>query len=182
MNHVESHALIEALETRYGITVEQSQPGREEVETLKRDLGQYAHFMSRSRCCYVRKQLPLRPALYTWISGLRADQSDHRSQTACKVGWHTDESGGRRILKLNPLFDRKADDLDCYIREHDVPLNTLYDLVSPYGERFNVIGCVPCHIPVKKDLDVRAGIFPWENGLKERGLHGRFNGSQRLVM
>jgi phosphoadenosine phosphosulfate reductase len=79
-------------------------------------------------------------------------------------------------LKLNPLFDWTDEQVDAYIRENDVPYNKLYDYVSPYGEKYFVIGCEPCHIPVREDLGRRAGKFPWEQGKKECGLHSDGSG------
>jgi phosphoadenylyl-sulfate reductase (thioredoxin) len=178
LNHDETYALLEQVESRYGIRVERFEADRDDVECLKRRAGQYTHFLARSSCCRVRKWMPMQRALKTldvWISGLRADQSARRSQEARKASWATD-APGRKILKLNPLLDWTAEDVDRYIGENDVPYNKLYDYVSPYGERFTVIGCVPCHIPIREDLDPRAGKFPWEEGAKECGLHEHGSG------
>ena len=122
--------------------------------------------------------MPLNRALKTldaWISGLRADQSEHRRQEASKADWTRDDRG-RRILKLNPLLDWTGQDVDRYIRENDVPCNRLYEYVSPYGERYTVIGCRMCHIPVRGELDPRMGKFPWEQSKKECGLHDHGSG------
>ncbi len=178
LNHEETYELLEAVQQRYGIEVERFQPREEDIEGLHRSAGQYAHFLARRSCCHVRKVLPLRRALETvdcWIAGLRGDQSDHRREHAAKAEWF-ETAAGRRILKLNPLLDWDADAIDAYTREHAVPRNALYDYVSPYGERYFVIGCRPCHIPVREDLGKRAGKFPWEQGSKECGLHEKGSG------
>ena len=59
---------------------------------------------------------------------------------------------------------------------NDVPYNKLYDYVFPYGERYNVIGCRMCHIPVRDGFDPRLGKFPWEQSKKECGLHDHGSG------
>ena len=107
--------------------------------------------------------------------GLRADQSEHRRKAAAKAGW-THIQQDRVILKLNPLLDWTGEDVDRYIAANDVPYNKLYDYVSPYGEKYNVIGCRMCHIPVLDEFDPRLGKFPWEKSKKECGLHDHGSG------
>jgi len=173
LNHDETYQLLEEVEGHYGITIERFAPLEEDVESLHRSVGQWAHFLARTMCCRVRKTAPLQRALATldaWISGVRADQSEHRKEQARKATWIRDQRG-RKILKLNPLLDWTAEGIDRYTREHKLPYNKLYDYVSPYNERYAVIGCTPCHIPVREGLDPRLGKFPWEQGRKECGLH-----------
>ena len=172
LNHDETYELLEETQRRYGITIERFTPDPKDIESLNRSVGQYAHFLARPLCCEVRKTRPLQKALATldvWISGLRADQSEHRRQ-ARKAAWTHDQKG-RRILKLNPLLDWTGEDVDRYIHENNVPCNKLYEYVSPYGERYTVIGCRMCHIPVREGFDPRTGKFPWERSSKECGLH-----------
>jgi len=171
-NHPETYELLEEVESRYGISIERFAPTDEELEGLHREFGAYPHYLARSRCCHARKGLPMERALATmdvWLAGLRMDQSEHRRATGAKVGWAYDL--GRRVLKINPLFDWTSDEIDEYTREHGLPYNKLYDYVSPYNERYTTIGCEPCHIPIQECLDARAGKFPWEQGRKECGLH-----------
>jgi len=174
LDYPETYALYHRLCRRYGIEIERFAPAREDVEQLRRKLGQWEHFMDRRSCCFVRKTLPLHRAQHTldiWISGLRADQSRHRQEQADKAQW-VRAGDGRKVLKLNPLQDWQLESIDAYIERHDVPVNALYDYVSPYGERFSVISCQRCHIPIKDSMDPRAGKWPWENeGPKECGLH-----------
>jgi len=178
LNHDETYELLGQIEERYGITIERFSPDGEEIESLNRSVGQYAHFLARPTCCQVRKAAPLQKALSTldvWISGLRADQSEHRRKEASRAGW-THVAQGRAVLKLNPLLDWSAEDVDRYIAENEVPYNKLYDYVSPYGEKYNVIGCRMCHIPVRDEFDPRMGKFPWEQSKKECGLHDHGSG------
>lgn len=178
MNPPETYELLERLEQRYGIEIERYRPSDEGIDQLNRTVGQYAHFLARPSCCRVRKQQPLQRALATldcWISGLRADQSEHRAETAVKAEWTADETG-RRILKLNPMLEWTLRDVEDHTRRFSLPYNSLYDYVSPYGEKYTVIGCQCCHIPVLEDLPARAGKFPWERGKKECGLHENGSG------
>ena len=173
MNNPETYELLEEVQQRYGIAIERYAPDPDDIEALYGSVGQYAHFLARPSCCRVRKWLPLQRALATldgWVAGLRADQSDHRGDTAAKVAWVTDEHG-RKILKVNPLFDWTTEAVDAYTRDNGLPMNRLYDYVSAYGERYAVIGCACCHIPVREGMPARTGKFPWEQSKKECGLH-----------
>jgi len=178
LNHQETYDLLKEVERRYGTPVERFRPSGESVEWLYKTFGQHAHYFNRQLCCRTRKAIPLQEALETldvWISGLRGDQSSHRADTAAKAEIIQTERG-RDVLKLNPLLDWTEQQLEAYSREHDLPHNRLYDYVSQYGERYTVIGCVHCHVPVKEGFDKRMGKFPWEQGSKECGIHEKGGG------
>ncbi len=178
LNYPETYELLGRVEQRYGITIERFAPSEQDLESLYEMFGQHAHYFGRDTCCRVRKQLPLQRALGTldaWIAGLRVDQSAHRGGNAEKARFVETEDG-RRILKLNPLLDWTERDVDEYTERNDLPYNDLYDYVSPYDERFKVIGCRPCHVPVKEGFDKRMGKFPWEQGHKECGMHNHGGG------
>lgn len=174
LDHAETYELIERAETHYDMAIERFKPDPRELANLREWLGQWEHFFNREACCDVRKTRSLHRAQKTldvWISGLREDQSQHRAENARKADLVL-ASDGRKILKLNPLLDWSAEQIDAYVAENNVPVNALYDYVSPFGERYFVISCERCHIPVKPKLGPRAGKWPWEcGGVKECGLH-----------
>jgi phosphoadenosine phosphosulfate reductase len=174
LDYDETYELIDRAEEHYGITIERFEPDPEELAALREWLGQWEHYYNRHACCNVRKTRSLHRAQKTldvWISGLREDQSKHRAENARKAEC-VFTSDGRHILKLNPLLDWSAEQVDAYIAEHDVPINALYNYISPFGEQYFVISCQRCHIPVKPTLGPRAGKWPWEcGGVKECGLH-----------
>ena len=178
LNHDETYELLREVEARYGITIERFAPSGESVEWLYKTLGQHAHYFNRQLCCRTRKAIPLQQALGTldvWISGLRADQSGHRSETGLKAEVIKTERG-RDVLKLNPLLDWTEQQVDEYTKANGLPHNKLYDYVSEYGERYQVIGCKHCHVPIKDDFEKRMGKFPWEQGSKECGIHEKGGG------
>ncbi len=172
-NNSETYEFRDQVERHYGITIENFAPTDEEVHELYSEFGTYAHFFSRTQCCHTRKNLPLRRAMKTmdcWLAGLRSDQSQFRKDQGKKVSWAYD-TDSRPVLKINPLLDWTTEQIDEYTSRNGIPYNKLYDYESSYGERYTVIGCEPCHVPVMIDLDPRAGKFPWEQSKKECGLH-----------
>lgn len=175
LNHFkETYELFDEVEKRYKIKIENFAPDPEKLEQLQRDLGQFPQYsrFGRSECCKIKKVEPNERALKTldvWISGLRFDQSEFRKANARKVEILKRE--GRKIIKVNPLYDWTEKDVDDYTKRNDLPYNKLYDYKSPYGEVYKVIGCQSCHIPIFPGRSKRAGKFPWECGEKECGIH-----------
>lgn len=136
----------------------------EKMVTEKGPFSFYESIEDRKECCRLRKVVPLTRALAgmeCWISGIRADQSDDRSQ----MNWlEYDED--KKLLKFYPLFNWSFDDVKNFIKENNVPYNTLHD------KGYVSIGCEPCTRAVKKDEDFRAGRWWWENdGPRECGCH-----------
>ncbi len=177
LNPQETYDLYEQVERHFGLTIERYAPDDESLAWLHETFGQNAHYFNRQLCCRTRKTIPLQRALDTvdvWITGLRADQSDQRSE-ASRVEIIETETG-RDVLKLAPLLDWSADDVDTYTTAHHLPYNALYDYESPFGEKYMVLGCEPCHVPVKECLGKRMGKFPWEQGSKECGIHNHGSG------
>ena len=142
-------------------------PDHEAVEKMVTNKGPLSFYYSkenRLECCNVRKLAPLNRALKgkeCWISGIRAGQSDNRSQ----MDWiEFDEK--RNLFKFYPLFNWPFEDVEKFIKEHNIPYNVLHD------RGFVSVGCEPCTRAVEKGEDFRAGRWWWEaGGQKECGLH-----------
>ena len=83
--HGETLALIPRIESRYGIRVERYAPRTEATVQFVRDHGAFAMRQSvdlRKACCALRKLEPMERLLAghdAWVTGLRREQSDHRS-------------------------------------------------------------------------------------------------------
>ena len=152
---------------RYGKKIDIYFPDNEDVEKLVTEKGPFSFYKSvgnRKECCGIRKVVPLNRALTgieCWISGIRADQSDNRQQ----MDWlEFDEN--KKIFKYYPLFKWTFDDVNRFIKENNVPYNSLHD------RGYVSIGCEPCTRAIKPGEDFRAGRWWWENdGSKECGLH-----------
>jgi adenylyl-sulfate kinase len=129
----------------------------------------YSSVPARQRCCDVRKVRPLERKLATlkaWATGLRRDQAETRADVP-KV-----ERGLAGPLKICPLADWSAGDVEEYIALHDVPVHPLY------ARGYTSIGCAPCTRAIQVGESGRAGRWWWEeDAKKECGIHFAPDGS-----
>lgn len=169
----ETLSMIDTVRQRYGLNVEVVSPDpahvRQMVEQHGADLF-YESVAGRELCCEIRKVRPLAGKLQelkAWATGLRRDQSASRAAVP-KV----ETVDGR--VKICPLADWTAAQVEQYIREHDVPVHPLYAL------GYASIGCAPCTRPIQIGEDERAGRWWWEQDHhKECGIHISADGSVR---
>jgi len=171
----ETCRMIDVVRQRYGVVVEAVSPDPAEVDQMVARHGLNLFYQSvefRHLCCDVRKVRPLERKLReldAWAAGLRRQQSETRASVA-KLA----EVDGR--LKINPLADWTGDQVEAYIREHDVPVHPLY------ARGYQSIGCAPCTRAVEAGEDPRAGRWWWEqDAAKECGIHFTPAGAIRRV-
>ncbi len=164
----ETYAVMDAVRSKYKISIESYFPDAAKVEALERAKGFYSFRESvdnRKECCGIRKVEPLNRALKgrkAWMTGLRRDQSVTRTGVD-KIEIDAAHGG---IFKLNPIAEWTNDDVWAYIKKNGVPYNKLHDQGYPS------IGCAPCTRAVKAGEDIRAGRWWWESPEhKECGLH-----------
>jgi 3'-phosphoadenosine 5'-phosphosulfate sulfotransferase (PAPS reductase)/FAD synthetase len=90
---------------------------------------------------------------------LRREQSEDRAEVR-----KAEEIDG--CVRVSPLADWSAEQVDRYIRENDVPVHPLY------ARGYTSIGCGPCTRAVAAGEDQRAGRWWWEQQTrKECGIH-----------
>ena len=161
----ETYQMIETVRKRYGISVETVSPDAAEVESMVALHGPnlfYRETPLRNLCCEIRKVRPLQRKLHeldAWVTGLRRDQNDSRADVR-KV----ESTGGK--VKINPLADWTADQVDAYVHQHDVPMHALY------AAGYRSIGCAPCTRAVRPGENDRAGRWWWEqDAASECGIH-----------
>jgi phosphoadenosine phosphosulfate reductase len=152
---------------RYKKRIETYYPKTESVERLLSEKGPNSFYESvenRQECCGIRKVEPLKRALEgnkLWITGIRQDQSTNRN-TMDWVEW--DEK--HQLIKVHPLFYWTIEEVKEYIKQHNIPYNSLHD------KGFPSIGCAPCTRAVPPGGDSRDGRWWWEDqSKKECGLH-----------
>ncbi|HYO42862.1 MAG TPA: phosphoadenylyl-sulfate reductase [Candidatus Limnocylindrales bacterium] len=165
----DTHALIERVQAHFDVEIDVFTPDQADIDPMVRDRGRDLYYRSREdrlRCCDVRKVLPMRRALADadgWITGLRRDQASTRAATP-KMG--RDVANGL-LWKVAPLADWTSERVWEYVREHDLPYNSLHD------EGYASIGCAPCTRAIAPGEDERAGRWWWESpdDPRECGLH-----------
>lgn len=162
-----TYSVLNSTLERYHSKIKVYYPQTEKVEKLMTEKGPFSFYSSienRKECCFIRKVEPLKRALkgnLIWITGIRAEQSDNRSDMK-NVEW--DDSN--QIFKFHPLLNWSFNDVKTYINKNNIPYNSLHD------EGFVSIGCSPCTRAIKDGEDFRAGRWWWEqNDKKECGLH-----------
>jgi phosphoadenosine phosphosulfate reductase len=164
----ETYDVMELTRNTYKLPIQSYYPLTAALEKLISEKGPNSFYQSvenRKECCYLRKIEPLQRALASaniWITGLRAEQNQNRSQMDL-VEW--DDSF--KIIKYNPLLHWSLADVEKYIDEHHVPVNTLHK------KGFPSIGCAPCTRAIMPGEDIRAGRWWWETSSKECGLHAK---------
>lgn len=162
----ETYETLEKTEARYKIKINVFFPQPEAVQKMVNEKGInlfYESIENRQSCCGVRKVEPLNRALQdtqVWITGLRSDQNDHRKSVPM-VEWLED----KKMYKINPLLNWSYEEMVAYIKQNNVPYNTLHD------KGFVSIGCAPCTRAIAPGEDARAGRWWWEASQKECGLH-----------
>lgn len=169
--HRETYEFLEKVRERYGIVIEAMYPDALAVESLVREKGLFSFYRDdHKECCQIRKVDPLRRKLSTldaWITGQRKDQSPG-TRAIIPVTQHDSafQGVGGSLTKYNPLANWRSIDVWRYIREHDVPFNSLHE------KGFVSIGCDPCTRAVLPGQHEREGRWWWEEATKkECGLH-----------
>ena len=162
-----TYKLWQETEERYGVRVRPFYPDAQAVAAMVADQGINGFYYSkdaRLSCCHVRKVEPLNRALAgaaAWVTGLRADQSQQRSEVDF-ASWDVE----RGLVKLAPLFDRSREQVAADCAELGVPINELH------AKGYLSIGCEPCTRALQPGEPERAGRWWWEtDNARECGLH-----------
>lgn len=163
----DTYRVMQRTNEKYKTNIKVLFPESIAIEELYKEKGAYSFYESienRKECCNIRKVQPLKRALSgykIWITGLRAQQSENRSNLS-KAQF--DKSFN--LTKVNPLLDWSLEDINTYLKEHNIPQNALH------SKGFISIGCSPCTRAIKEGEDIRAGRWWWEDtSKKECGLH-----------
>lgn len=163
----ETLALKAQLESRLGIVIETIRPTLTVGEQAA-EHGPALWSRAPDACCALRKVAPLErklASLDAWITGVRRQQADTRSHTTVIERYGLGGTGRRFIFKVNPLAHWTREEVQAYLRRHDLPQNPLL------ARGFRSIGCQPCTRAVSSlAADERAG--RWVGSAKtECGIH-----------
>jgi phosphoadenosine phosphosulfate reductase len=162
----ETEALKKRLEDFLGFGIEVIRPDLT-VEQQEEAQGPALWQRDPDLCCTIRKVLPLQSKLSEldcWITGLRRQQSESRSEIGIMELYVVDEAVHRDIAKLNPLANWTREEVWHYIREHKIPYNPLHD------RGYRSIGCQPCTARAGNGKGERAGRWTGFNKV-ECGIH-----------
>lgn len=162
----ETYDTFHSTVNKYKLDIEVFSPDSNDLKELYKSQGAngfYDSIENRKNCCGIRKVIPLKKALKgkkIWITGLRAAQSENRSDLS-KVEYdsHFD------IIKVHPILDWSWDETLQYLKNNGVPTNSLHKKGYPS------VGCAPCTRAIEEGEDFRAGRWWWEQSAKECGLH-----------
>lgn len=134
--------------------------GPDRADVLEQDVDGILHQADTDACCNLRKTRPLARALAEfdgWITGRKRYQGGQRAQLPLF------EKEDNKI-KVNPLADWTAQDLQDYMTDHNLPRHPLV------AKGYPSIGCMPCTSRVSDHEDPRAG--RWRDSDKtECGIH-----------
>lgn len=146
---------------RYGMDLEVVRPGLSVEEQVER-YGEALRSCNPELCCQVRKIEPQKRFLRdygAWVTGIRRDQTAQRAETPV-LEWEEKFE----VVKVSPLAAWTEEQVEEYVREHEVPMNPLLK------KGYRSIGCEPQTRPVAPGEDERAG--RWSGMDKtECGLH-----------
>jgi len=162
----ETLAVKQRLEEFFGYSIESLHPDLT-VDQQAEAQGPELWKRDPDLCCTMRKVLPLQSKLGEidcWITGLRREQSETRSNIGIIELYLFDETSGREIVKLNPMANWDRDAVWKYIREQKIPYNPLHD------RGYRSIGCWPCTKVIGAGQDERAGRWTGFNKV-ECGIH-----------
>lgn len=171
--HPETYRFIEVVRKKYQIDISLMSPDAAAVQSFVKRKGLFSFYDDgHEECCGLRKVEPLRRMLHTlsaWATGQRRDQSPATRSTLAAVERDRTFSGVHgSLIKLNPLARWTSAQTWQYIRENDIPFNSLHE------RGFVSIGCEPCTRAILPGEHERAGRWWWEEATKrECGLHVR---------
>lgn len=115
-------------------------------------------------CCDIRKVRPLEHALANYDASFTGRKAFQSSTRANLPRFEVDTSDAQGRLKINPLIDWSADDINAYFAAHDLPRHPLI------AQGYPSIGCSPCTTQVAPGEDPRSGRWKgWDK--TECGIH-----------
>ncbi len=115
-------------------------------------------------CCDIRKVRPLEKALSDYDASFTGRKAFQASTRAHLPRFEVDTSDAQGRLKINPLIDWDAGQIEGYFIQHDLPRHPLI------AQGYPSIGCSPCTTQVAPGEDPRSGRWKgWDK--TECGIH-----------
>ena len=115
-------------------------------------------------CCEIRKVRPLEKALVNYDASFTGRKAFQAKTRANLPRFELDTSDAQGRLKINPLIDWDASQIEGYFIQHDLPRHPLI------AQGYPSIGCSPCTSQVLPGEDPRSGRWKgWDK--TECGIH-----------
>lgn len=115
-------------------------------------------------CCDIRKVRPLERALSAYDASFTGRKSFQSTTRANLPRFEVDNSDAAGRLKINPLIDWDASQIEAHFIQHDLPRHPLI------AQGYPSIGCSPCTSQVAPGEDPRSGRWKgWDK--TECGIH-----------
>jgi phosphoadenosine phosphosulfate reductase len=115
-------------------------------------------------CCELRKVRPLEKALAGFDASFTGRKAFQAATRANLPRFEVDTSDAAGRLKINPLIDWDAGQIEAYFIAHDLPRHPLI------AQGYPSIGCSPCTSQVAPGEDPRSGRWKgWDK--TECGIH-----------
>ena len=158
----ETLAYRDLLAERLGLNLVNLHPALDEM--TDRDPSGLRWSYDPDGCCELRKVRPLERALAEYDSSFTGRKAFQSATRANLPRFELDTANAQGRLKINPLIDWSAEDIDAYFQAHDLPRHPLIE------RGFASIGCSPCTRPVSEGDDPRSGRWAgWDK--VECGIH-----------
>jgi phosphoadenosine phosphosulfate reductase len=115
-------------------------------------------------CCEIRKVKPLAKAMVNYDASFTGRKAFQAATRANLPRFEVDTSDAQGRLKINPLIDWDAGQIEGYFIQHDLPRHPLI------AQGYPSIGCSPCTSQVAPGEDPRSGRWKgWDK--TECGIH-----------
>ena len=133
-------------------------------ELAKRDETGLRWSYDPDGCCDLRKVKPLERALLNYDASFTGRKAFQAATRANLPRFEVDTSDAAGRLKINPLIDWDAGQIEGYFIQHDLPRHPLI------AQGYPSIGCSPCTSQVAPGEDPRSGRWKgWDK--TECGIH-----------
>ncbi|MEO1044142.1 MAG: phosphoadenylyl-sulfate reductase [Pseudomonadota bacterium] len=142
----------------------------DEAELATKDKTELRWSYDPDGCCEIRKVKPLAKALAGYDASITGRKGFQSSTRAGLPRFEIDTSDAQGRLKINPLANMSAEDIEAYFEKRDLPRHPLVEQGYPS------IGCAPCTSKVAPGEDPRSGRWKgWDK--TECGIHAPVDGS-----
>lgn len=158
----ETLAYRDLLVERLGLNLVVLTPGAQEL--AKKDETGLRWSYDPDGCCEIRKVRPLEKALVNYDASFTGRKAFQAKTRANLPRFEVDTSDAQGRLKINPLIDWDAGQIEGYFIQHDLPRHPLI------AQGYPSIGCSPCTSQVLPGEDPRSGRWKgWDK--TECGIH-----------